>query len=319
MGDGPELAHVSGGKAPAHGQAIAAWGLVHHRVITAEELLALGVTRRSIECRVANGQLHPCYRGVFAIGTRSLSVKGEYLAAVKACGSGSLLSHFAAAHLTGVWPTRQAIDVTVPWKRTPRPGIRLHESAIPEDERTEILNIPVTVVARVVLDLAPRLSLDRVKRVMNLAERLPPTSGPTIPDLIERYPRKPGAHKVRKILAEGNLGRDVTKRELEARFQEFLRSGRFLMPAVNAPIQLLDGTWIEVDCLWREERVIVELDSREFHDNRAAFEQDRLRDMALAAAGYTVARITWKRLHTDEAKLAHELRSVLRGMTSSDA
>jgi very-short-patch-repair endonuclease len=318
MGDAPELDHALGGKTPAHGRAIAAWGLIHHRVITAEELLALGVTRRSIECRIRSGQLHPRYRGVFAIGTRSLTVKGEYLAAVKACGAGALLSHFAAAHLTGVWASRRGIDVTVPWKRTPRPGIKLHESDVPDDERTTILNIPATVVARVVLDLAPLLSLDRVKRVMNLAERLPPTSGPTIPGLLERYPRKPGAHKVRKILAEGNLGRDVTKRELEARFQEFLRSGRFSMPEVNAPVQLLDGTWIEVDCLWRKERVIAELDSRAFHDSSVAFEQDRLRDMALAAAGYRVVRITWARLHADEAKLAHELRSVLRDVASFD-
>lgn len=202
--------------------------------------------------------------------------------------------------------------MTVPSKRSSRRGIALHETRIPDDERDLVRNIPVTCLARTVYDMAPALDIDRLKRVVNVAERLGAQDGPSLPVLLERYPRRPGAPKIRQILAEGNLGRDVTKRELEARFQRFIRRRRFRPAEVNAPVQLLDGTWIEVDCLWRLERVIVELDSREFHENAEAFEQDRRRDMALTAAGWTVLRVTWRRLHQDGDSLARELAAVLR-------
>jgi len=52
----------------------------------------------------------------------------------------------------------------------------------------------------------------------------------------------------------------------------------------------------EVDFLWPEQRLIVEVDGFAFHSSRAAFERDRVRDAELTAAGYRVVRITWQRL-----------------------
>jgi very-short-patch-repair endonuclease len=69
---------------------------------------------------------------------------------------------------------------------------------------------------------------------------------------------------------------------------------------------------IEADCVWPESRVIVELDSRTFHETPTAFERDRARDRALAAHGWTTIRVTWRQLHRDELQLARDLRSLLR-------
>ena len=53
--------------------------------------------------------------------------------------------------------------------------------------------------------------------------------------------------------------------------------------------------------LWREQRVIVELDGWDFHDGRTAFERDREKDAALLTEGFPVVRITWGRLTDREA------------------
>lgn len=45
------------------------------------------------------------------------------------------------------------------------------------------------------------------------------------------------------------------------------------------------GEWIECDCLWQRERVIVELDGQATHGTRAAFERNRKRDRTLQAEG----------------------------------
>jgi very-short-patch-repair endonuclease len=68
----------------------------------------------------------------------------------------------------------------------------------------------------------------------------------------------------------------------------------------------------EVDCLWRRQQVVVELDGRDVHDTRHAFEADRARDRALQAAGYRVVRITWRQLRDEPAAVATDLRALLR-------
>ena len=67
----------------------------------------------------------------------------------------------------------------------------------------------------------------------------------------------------------------------------------------------------EVDAVWREERLLVELDSFEFHGTRAAFERDRARDAALQLGGHRVLRITWRRLRAERAEIAREIRTLL--------
>jgi hypothetical protein len=70
------------------------WGIV-----SLEQLFACGLSYRQVEVRVRRGQLHPLYRGVYAVGHRNLTREGRFLAAVTACGPGAVLSHYSAAAL----------------------------------------------------------------------------------------------------------------------------------------------------------------------------------------------------------------------------
>ncbi len=100
----------------------------------------------------------------------------------------------------------------------------------------------------------------------------------------------------------------VTRRELEERFQAFLLNAAFPVPTTNT---LIEG--FEVDCAWRGERLIVELDGRATHDTRHAFETDRIRDRTLSAQGWRVIRITWRQLHDQPAEVEADLRKLLCG------
>ena len=74
------------------------------------------------------GRLHTLYRGVYAVGHPTISLRGRCLAAVKACGPGAVISHFAAAFLWGMLePFTRYPDVTAPTPRKP-PGDQ-HASA----------------------------------------------------------------------------------------------------------------------------------------------------------------------------------------------
>jgi very-short-patch-repair endonuclease len=62
-------------------------------------------------------------------------------------------------------------------------------------------------------------------------------------------------------------------------------------PQVNARLH-----GCEVDCLWPERNLVVEIDGFQFHGSRRAFEYDRQKDAKLAAAGVVVMRFTWREL-----------------------
>jgi very-short-patch-repair endonuclease len=63
-----------------------------------------------------------------------------------------------------------------------------------------------------------------------------------------------------------------------------------------------DHGHVEVDFFWPTHNLIVETDSWQTHGDRAAFERDRARDAALAAAGYRVVRFTWRTPNTTTLK-----------------
>jgi very-short-patch-repair endonuclease len=93
---------------------------------------------------------------------------------------------------------------------------------------------------------------------------------------------------------------------LERKFLELCRAAGLPAPAVNVVI-----AGMEVDVVWREARLVVELDGHEFHRTRAAFERDRRRDAALQVAGYRVYRVTYRELAEDAVGVMATARALL--------
>src|SRR3954471_3094282 len=87
---------------PRRGEAaIAALAARQHGVVSRAQLAALGLGAGAIKHRLALGRLHPLYRGVYAVGHRSLRPEAWWLAAVLAAGPDAGLSHRSAAALWG--------------------------------------------------------------------------------------------------------------------------------------------------------------------------------------------------------------------------
>ena len=67
----------------------------------------------------------------------------------------------------------------------------------------------------------------------------------------------------------------------------------------------------EVDLLWRDATLVVEIDGYAFHSSRRAFERDRERDAGLVAAGWSVIRITWRQIEREPIAVAATLAAAL--------
>jgi very-short-patch-repair endonuclease len=239
------------------------------------------------------------------VGRRLLTRRGFWMAAVLACGPGAVLSHHAAAALWGIRGGSR-VEVTVSRGRRPRAGIRTHWANLPADEITTHHGIPVTTVPRTLLDLSAVGQRHDVRSALRQAEQLRLTDPLGLGPLIDRYPRKPGIPILKAVFEEAQRGLSIVRSEFEERFQAFLLNAGLPDPKTNVRIE-----GIEVDCLWPEQRVIVELDGRSTHDTHHAFEDDRARDRRLEAAGWRVIRVTWRHLHDIPAEVEADLRRLL--------
>jgi very-short-patch-repair endonuclease len=66
-----------------------------------------------------------------------------------------------------------------------------------------------------------------------------------------------------------------------------------------------------VDALWRDQKLVVEVDGYGYHRSREQFEADRRRDAKLQVAGYRVIRLTQHRIDTEPSAVAAQLRTLL--------
>ena len=269
------------------------WG-----VVTRAQLTELGVRDRGIADWVRSGRLQRLYRGIYAVGHDRLRLEGRWLAAVLACGPGAVLSHRDAAVLLDLRQNNSAyIDVTVPSRngRKRQAGIRVHRSGgLRPDEVTVKNGIPVTTVARTLLDLADVLDGQALRRVITEAEYLNLFDLAAINAVVQNNPGRRGAKLIGAVGGAGHR----TRSKLEDRFLALLERHRVEEPE--------SGVWVEgyeTDFAWTRAGLVVELDGFAAHKTRATFDADRLRDRRLWRAGLRTMRLTSEALDDEQAVL----------------
>jgi Protein of unknown function (DUF559) len=272
-------------------------------------LRRLGLSDDEIDYRIAVGRLRLIHRGVYAVGHHRVPPEGLWLAAVLAGGEEAVLSHRSAARLWDLLPWEGRVEVTTPCDRRDRPGIHYFRSSVESFERTEHRAIPVTSVAKTLLDLGA-VDARRVPKALEQADVLQLLDVRELQRLVDEHPRRPGSRAIRSALAAVAEWRGVTRSELEDRFRLVVAEAGLPAPAMNCRLEL-GALVIEADAVWHDARLIVEVDGYAYHRTAAAFERDRLRDRAAVAAGWRVIRITWKQLATASDDVIRDLRRAL--------
>ncbi|MFL5867815.1 MAG: endonuclease domain-containing protein, partial [Thermoleophilaceae bacterium] len=235
--------------------------------------------------------------------------EAHWMAAVLACGDGAALSHRDAAALYALRPSAATrIDVTIDSRngRSRRRRIRLHRSPLPAEEVTVIDGIPVTSVARTLLDLAAVVQMDALKRAIKQAERLRLFDLTDVRAVLHRNAGRPGAGRLAAALT-AHEEPALTRSDLEDLMLALSRRHGLPKPLVNATV-----SGYEVDFLWASERLVVETDGREDHLTRHAFEEDRVRDARLTSLGYRVVRFTYRQVSYEQSFVVETLKRLLQ-------
>jgi hypothetical protein len=249
-----------------------------HGHITRAQLLALGLSSSAITYRLATGELVRVHVGVYAVGYLRVEPVARAMAAVLACGEGTVLSHDSAAALWGLrrWP--EIPEVTTP-NHIRRAHITTHRSTtLQRTDRRVQLHIPATSAGRAIADIAPRLSDKQLTRATQDARHeghLKPTD---LHRVLLRCPRL-------QQLVDPN--QNPTNSGLEDELKSWLTQHGLPIPVINAEV---NGH--TVDALFPEHKVILELDSWPYHKDYPQWRSDRERDGEnLAHGGFRTLRI----------------------------
>ena len=163
--------------------------------------------------------------------------------------------------------------------------------------------VPVTSVARTLVDLAAVLGPDHLARACHEAGVLHAVTPADVTAVLRRRPMSCGAAQLRRIL-NGEV--PVTLSKLEAGFLARLREAELALPQTNRP-----ASGRRVDCRWPLQRLTVELDSYQYHHSRNAWEQDRRREREAHGRGDDFRRYTYGDVFDHPEAMLSELRALL--------
>ena len=282
-------------------------------LITRGQLVALGVHPRSIDRALARGRLSRVHAGVYSLVAATVRPRwAAETAAVLAYGEPAVLSHATAARVHGITlpgPTTGPIHVTLVGveMRSRRSGILLHSTnELHPQERVRVSGLPVTSVARTVIDLAPTQTPRGRELLVDQARKRSRTK---LIEALDRHPGRPGTPEIRRLLDPARPSSLVWSEGEERLRRLLVRAG---VPLPESNVELYAG--YTPDLLWREQQVIVEYDSDEWHAESSRRAYDTTRQNRLTADGYIVIPVTCEQLadHPEEV-LVWIVRALFRG------
>jgi very-short-patch-repair endonuclease len=244
------------------------------------------------------------------LGHGALSLDARLIAALLYSGDAAVFSHTTAAwiwSLIDAEPTR--IHLTVPGRRRSLPDVRLHRSR--DLARATYGDLPVTSVARTLVDLAGMLSFRELRRALAEADYQNQLSISEVKSVLKQG--RHGSRALRRALNQHLPQLAHTLSVLEERFLELCQGTGLPLPEINAQVG-----GMRVDALWRQRRLVAELDGSAAHGGWAQVSRDRERELALRRRGFQVVRYTWQQITVRPIQVVADLSEQLGLLTGRD-
>ena len=256
--------------------------------IRRSQLTQLAIDPRTVADWIDQGYLHRRLPGVYAVGHAATSIDARLAEALLYAGPGAMLSHQTAAWWRGLLDNKpHTIHVSTPRQPRSLPRVRVHprRACVREWHR----GLPATALPQTVLDLAATSSLTLVRRALASADY----KGILDLDAInaELGRGRPGSKRLREALERHRPELALTKSRLERMFFAICETQGWDLPEVNRYV----AGW-EVDALWPDKRIAIELDGYGNHHSPAQLKRDRRKEMALRKAGLTPVRYSEEQL-----------------------
>ncbi len=258
-------------------------------LISTAQLCECGLGKDAVARRVRAGWLRLVFHGVYSVGSGELPPLGLEFGALLSCGKGTLVSHRSAAFVWGMRknpPPKVEVSIVGPGCRS-RKGMRVHRiEAIDKRELRRHEGLWVSSPARVVLEVAAVGSRDELIDVLDQGLALRRFTPRDLEAVLARHRGRRGAGRLAELLGDESV-MAISRSRAEKAFFRLIRDARLPMPETNVPF----GRF-EADYLWREQRLVVELDTVTYHSGPGVFKRDREKALVFRDAGLDLLRFT---------------------------
>ena len=285
----------------------------NHGVIGRREAVGFGASPSQIRNRLATGEWIRLAPAVFAIA--GAPVTWMQSARAQALSLDGLVSHRAAAYLHGIDGFRAGIlDVTVAQTRgRQRPQIRLRRSTQMHLADPQVVHsVPVTGVARTVLDVAADVGPRRLETLVDAVLRQQMVSWADLYEVLVRHSvqGRNGCGRLRQLLDHRYGDAVIPDSRWNRMVGQLLADSSLPEPQYEYVVCTVAGEFVaRVDLAYPRQRLAIELDSVRFHLNRESFEQDARRRNRLLNEGWRVLTFTWSDYSNDPAGLIRSVRA----------
>lgn len=233
------------------------------------------------------------------------------LAAIYACGPGSLISDLSSANLLGyteLAPSPIHVTNATGAGRTLK-GIVVHQRAVDSRDRLNRFGIACTSPARTILDCAASLDLEPLEDLLMAADSgWPPLDRRHLEQLIEAGRGRRGIRNLRWLTtADPKETRSINER----RMLSICRRFGVVEPETNHRVDVGDRTFY-ADFCWPDLRLIIEADSWTWHGGKRAGENDADRDQLLSIAGWKVVHFTRDQIKLEADRTGRRLLALTR-------
>lgn len=271
-------------------------------------------SRNAIRSELDQGRLTRLSHRVFRAAGAPDGVLPRLAAAVLDAGPHAALSHTSAAwlwRLPGFEP--EPPHVIRPYGGTHRPSpltVVHHSRRLPAHHLATVESLALTSPARTLFDLAAVVHPKRLERAVDTALARGICGVDVLVRLLDEL-ATPGRRGVRALRAVLGMVTPGTESELETRFRDLLRDHGLPQPERQVVLGSDGEQAGRVDCIFRQARLVVELDGRPYHSSKLDRLEDGRRDLVLLRGGYRVLRLTWHHVVEREAEVVAALQELL--------
>lgn len=283
-----------------------------HGVFTWEQALAEGVGPARVRTLVTKGVTSRHRRGIYVVCGSPDTHEQGLMAAVLAAPPGAAGSHLTAAYMHGRCLAPPLVHITVGREERLRlEGVTGHRSVLPPSHRAMIGAVPVTSLARTVVDLASmgdvELLTDFVDPLLT-AKRLTPGRILRTLDEIVDAPGRHGTQMLRRVLAAWT---EPIRPGSPAEARLLRRLTELGMDGFVTQYEVVVGESRRfIDVAWPEDLVGLEYAGKDAHNPRH-WESDEARFAVLAALGWRLREVDAPDLVPGERAVWNWLRSRL--------
>jgi very-short-patch-repair endonuclease len=262
--------------------------------VSRRQLLDAGLSDRVLHRLLSNGTLRRAHPGVYIYGHTAEVQYADAVAALLSCREHAWLSERTAASIWGLLPAGpDDVHLIVPRRepRRSRPGIVIHRSRLITPADVTIKHrLPITTPEWTLLDLAESHTARQLERALDEALGLRITSRSKLATVLARAPGRIGAPRLRQLLDPGR----PPSRTRSAPEEELLRALR--QTTIERPRCNVTVHGYEVDLLFEDAGVVVELQSFAWHNSRFTFARDHRKRRTLERNGLLVIPIITEEL-----------------------